>query len=480
MARAVGRIELPFTNGFYRSRSRPQSQQVCVNWQPNDNTAPTLNQSNLYASPGLSQVISGLSGIGRGSHSFNGVLYTVNGTNLYRIDRTVNPDGTESYLAVDVADIPGSGRVVMDSTAGEMVIVEPDVSAYSYNGTTLTNLYGVANVMTPIRDVIQINSFFLFCQSGTNWLFHSGLNQATVYSALDRWQVTQIPETIGLINYRGQAYVMGESTTVPFVGRGSNQFAFQVIPNGIIDCGLAGTHAKTLFRGSFVYLGSGVNAEQQVWIMTGSSPQPISTEPLDYIIQNESRESIESSFIMRHSQDGAEFICFRIGEYCFIYDLTAGRWHERRSRIPYGSDFVESPWRVNSITQIYNKVFVTDSADGIIGTIDDQSATEYGIELFRRIVTQPFLNMGIRQRVWAIEAYFDVGYGGNESLQMRWSDDGGFTWSNWLSRGLGGVGEYGRRVVFDRLGSFPNTRMLEFVYTGINPASFNKLMANVT
>jgi hypothetical protein len=480
MAKRIGRIELPFTDGFYLSRSKPQSSKICINWQPNDNTQATLSGSNLYASPGLSEVLDGLDGIGRGSHSFNGVLYTVNGEKLYRIDRTVNPDGGESYSPVEVADIPGSGRVIFASTAGQLVIVEPDIRAYVYDGATLTDLYGVANVMTPIRDVIQINSFFLFCQTGTNWLFHSALNDGKTYAALDRWQVTQIPETIGLINFRGQAYVMGEYSTVPFVGRASNQFAFQVIPNGIIDCGLAGTHAKTLFRGSFVFLGSGENAEQQVWLMSGAYPQTISTEPLDYLIQNESRESIQTSFMMRHSQDGAEFLCFRIGDYCFVYDLVVGRWHERRSRIPFGDDFLDTPWRVNSITQIYNKVFVTDSADSILGVIDDLSATEYGINLHRKVRTQPFMNMGIRQRVWAIEAYFDVGYSDEENLQLRWSDDGGFTWSNWISRPLGAVGEYGRRIVFDRLGAFPNTRMLEFVYTGINPASFNKLLANVT
>lgn len=480
MPSSIGRIELPFTNGFYKSRSRPQSSQVCVNWQPADSESPTLSNSNLFATPGLYEAVGDLDGIGRGSHSFNGVLYVVYGETLYKITRTDGPDGTDEYSRSSIAFIPGTGQVRMASTANQLVIVVPDVAAIFYDGTTIDDLHLKANFMSPVRDVIQINSYFLFCQSGTNWIFHSALNDGDTYSALDRWQVTQINETMGLIDYRGQAYVMGEHVTVPFAGRSSLQFAFQVIPNGIIDCGLAGVHAKTLFRGSYIFLGGGVNAEQQVWLMSGSSPVPISSEPLDYIVQNQHPDIVRSSLMMRHSQDGAELLCFRIGDYCFVYDLVAGRWHERRSRIPYGQSYIDAPWRVNSITQIYNKVFVTDSAEGVLGIIDDQTTTEYGINIFRRIVTQPFTSLGLRQRAWSLEAYFDVGYEEGDNLQLRYSDDGGFTWSDWVSRSLGAIGQYGRRVVFDRLGSFPNTRMLEFVYTGKNPATFNKLIANVT
>jgi hypothetical protein len=35
---------------------------------------------------------------------------------------------------------------------------------------------------------------------------------------------------------------------------------------------------------------------------------------------------------------------------------------------------------------------------------------------------------------------------------LRWSDDGGRTWSNQIFRALGAVGQYGTRVTFDGLG----------------------------
>lgn len=42
----------------------------------------------------------------------------------------------------------------------------------------------------------------------------------------------------------------------------------------------------------------------------------------------------------------------------------------------------------------------------------------------------------------------------NRKALLSYSDDGGHTWSNWRERSLGEVGEYRKRVRFNRLGAF--------------------------
>lgn len=37
-------------------------------------------------------------------------------------------------------------------------------------------------------------------------------------------------------------------------------------------------------------------------------------------------------------------------------------------------------------------------------------------------------------------------------INLRWSDDGGHTWSSYHQRSLGKIGEYSRRVIWRRLG----------------------------
>lgn len=484
MASKVGRIPLSFAGGFYQSRSRQLSSQICVNWYPNYPQAKTLNSENLFPTPGLKEVVDTTDGPTRGAWLLNKIPYFVSGSALYRIDRTVNADLSETFEAVNLGAIAGSGRVRMASNKTQLVIVVPGESAYIYTeGGSLAEIVD-ADFYGPVNDVVQIDSFFVFCKTGSNVIFHSALNDGASYDALDRWPVYQVPEVLGLMVYRNQLYAMGDSATVPFQNIGGLQFAFAPLANAVLDSGLAGVHAKTNFRGSFIYFGGGENAENAIWLYAGGAPQKISTEPLDTILQNMTAEQVEASFALRISHNGGEFASLTIGDRCFVYDLAASGqsgvpvWHERTSRLPVGSDVAEYPWRVTSIVQAYNRVFAGDSLDGRIGQIDDMTYTEYGEQIHRTVVTQPFMSVGETVTVPAIEAYFDVGNQSDDSLALSWSDDGGNTWSNPITRSLGAVGEYGRRIVFDRTGAFTNFRVLKFEYSGENPASFNKLMAN--
>lgn len=42
----------------------------------------------------------------------------------------------------------------------------------------------------------------------------------------------------------------------------------------------------------------------------------------------------------------------------------------------------------------------------------------------------------------------------DRKVMLRYSDDGGYMWSNWRERSLGEVGQYMKRVSFTRNGDF--------------------------
>lgn len=44
----------------------------------------------------------------------------------------------------------------------------------------------------------------------------------------------------------------------------------------------------------------------------------------------------------------------------------------------------------------------------------------------------------------------------NPTLQLRWSEDGGQTWGNWIEQSIGKMGEYNKLVQFQRLGQGRN------------------------
>ncbi len=63
----------------------------------------------------------------------------------------------------------------------------------------------------------------------------------------------------------------------------------------------------------------------------------------------------------------------------------------------------------------------------------------------------------------------------NPTLQLRYSDDNGNTWSSWLTANIGASGEYQEDVVFYRLGRSKN-RIFEFRCTDpVSTEIFNVL-----
>jgi hypothetical protein len=68
----------------------------------------------------------------------------------------------------------------------------------------------------------------------------------------------------------------------------------------------------------------------------------------------------------------------------------------------------------------------------------------------------------------------------NPQVMLRWSDDGGHTWSNEHWAGLGRVGEYDRRVVWRRLGMTLKLRDRVYEISGADPVKIAIMGAELT
>jgi hypothetical protein len=57
----------------------------------------------------------------------------------------------------------------------------------------------------------------------------------------------------------------------------------------------------------------------------------------------------------------------------------------------------------------------------------------------------------------------------NAQVMLRWSDDGGHTWSNEHWASMGKLGEYGKRVIWRRLGMTTKLRDRVYEVSGTDP-----------
>jgi hypothetical protein len=63
---------------------------------------------------------------------------------------------------------------------------------------------------------------------------------------------------------------------------------------------------------------------------------------------------------------------------------------------------------------------------------------------------------------------------------LRWSDDGGHTWSNEHWRSMGLVGQWGRRVIWRRLGMTLKLRDRVYEVSGTDPIKIAIMGAELT
>jgi hypothetical protein len=70
--------------------------------------------------------------------------------------------------------------------------------------------------------------------------------------------------------------------------------------------------------------------------------------------------------------------------------------------------------------------------------------------------------------------------GSDPQVMLRWSDDGGHTWSSehWLP--MGALGNYGLRVIWRRLGVTTQIRDRVYEISGTDPIKINILAAELT
>jgi hypothetical protein len=139
-------------------------------------------------------------------------------------------------------------------------------------------------------------------------------------------------------------------------------------------------------------------------------------------------------------------------------------------------------WRANCSVFFNGLHLVGDYESGAVYALDLNAFTDDGVPI-KRIRTTATTE-GLQNRLFYSALQVDmetgvgtaVGQGSDPKLMLRYSSDGGHTWSNEKIASAGKIGEYGARARFNRLGSGRN-RVWELSMT--DPVKFAVLGAVV-
>lgn len=458
---------LPIATGYYTSEILPLAAQTCSNWIPITPQAGALAEEALLHRKGLEQFVT-TSGQFRGDLVYDGDYFSINGTTLTKIET----DGTKTAIG---GSITGSGRLSIAQNDDYVVFVNNLGDGFYYNGSTVTPITDGDYLQSST--VVFIDGYFLFTELTGERFFVSTINDPSSFAALDRSTAELRPDPIiAAYVYNNLLHILGSETIEKYNNIGGVAFPFQRINGAANSVGCYSRFTPIEVGNSFTFIGGGKNEGAQVYLMNGNTPQVISTPAIDTSLQEFSVSELALAFSFVFEDSGQHIVGYtiesdRITDRTFCFNMTSGKWFELKS----GS----SAFRARSVTRVYGKFLVGDDTNQV-GQFTE-TRTDYGDPIFLEKASQPFLSQdGEEYRIGKIEAWFQAGTGDattNPQVMMDFSDDLGRTWSNETWRGIGKVGEYGKRSVWRKQGLITRNRVYRFKASDPFVFNFMKLTA---
>jgi hypothetical protein len=394
------------------------------------------------------------------------VAFVVSGSQLYKIDT--------SYNATLLGTVSSSTGPVSMADNGTQLFVACDPDGYIYNNAT--------NVFAQITDpdfpganiVGYLDGYFVFTEPNSQRVWITSLLDGTSVDPLDFASAEGSPDgLVSLIVDHREVWLYGTNSVEVWYNSGASDFPLQRIQGAFNEIGCAAPHSVAKMDNGLFWLGSDARGRGIVYRANGYNGQRISTHAVEWQIQ--SYGDISNAIAYTYQQDGHSFyvLTFPTAGKTWVYDVATQAWHERAS----GNDN-QYRHRSNCQMTFANEIVVGDFENGNLYAFDmtvyaDNGAIQKWLRSWRALppgqntlkrTTQHSLQLDCESGVGLI-----TGQGSNPQVMLRWSDDGGNTWSNEHWSSMGGIGEYNRRVFWRRLGMTLKLRDRVYEISGTDP-----------
>lgn len=208
-------------------------------------------------------------------------------------------------------------------------------------------------------------------------------------------------------------------------------------------------------------------------VSRGGQPTPVGTYAIDAQIDAVAASAgVSDAEVLLYDQGGhvSANLSLQRGQaadptkpYTYSYDISGQVWTKRgfwnRTTGSWGL------WAPRVHVLAYGKHIVGDRTSGTLWILDPTVATDTdgnGIRRLRR--TPAYINEHKREPISRVELLMDVGLAGqgiDPQMMMRVSTDGGRTWGDLRTCGIGTVGDYRKSVYWQQIGANP-TDVFEF------------------
>ena len=472
------RNENPFLGAAYVARSPNLADNRLVNLYaegvPND--AGGKDVAGFFRCPGVDvlETLTGQTGaLVRGLWVLKDYCFAVCGSGFFRVDSDFN-----STL---VGSVSGDGMVSMDDNGTQLFVAcNPDGYIYDYDAETLTQITD-PDFLGAVT-VGYLAGSFLYNVPDSQVVQYTAINDGTDIDALDFFSVEGLPDYVRAVFIdHGEAWMFGDVSIQIYAASDSTDNPYQNIQGAFIEQGCAAAFSIAKLDNSLFWLGKNKQGQGVVYRANGYIPVPVSTRAIEYAISQ--WPSLSDAIAYSYLQDGHGFYVLTSpsGDETWAYDVTTGWWHQRAYLDP---DTGELQRHRSTCHALFNGVHVVGyNGEGLTNSgkllelslevYDDDGASQKWLRSWRALPT----GQNQLQRTFQHQLQIDgqtgtglaTGQGDDPTVLLRWSDDGGHTWSNYHVLYVGQIGATGTRVIARRLGSTEKLRDRVYELSGTDP-----------
>ena len=333
-------------------------------------------------------------------------------------------------------------------------------------GLNFTQLPDTDGAFTGGNTVDIVDNYFVYNRPSTQQWGSSNL-LSPISNSLAFASKDGAPDNlVSLIVDHREVYLLGEASSEVWVDVGAYPFPFQRIPGTSTQHGIAAQFSMARFGDSFAYVSRNNRGQGVIVQMNGYRPQRISTHAVEQTLVN---KYIDDAIAWTYQLEGHEVyvVSFPTINITWAYDATSQMWHKW---LYCDNTNTYSRHRGNCSASFQGLVLVGDYANGILYELDPSNYTDNGQNI-RRLRRCPHLVSDLQREFFdELQIQFQPGVGNandpaaDPQAMLRWSNDGGSTWSKeyWVS--IGKIGRYRNRAIWRRLGT-ARDRLFEVVVT---------------
>lgn len=420
------------------------------------------------------------------AHQTNGSdFYVVSGSEFYKVTGLT---ATPTLLGT----VTGTGPVsIADNGTQIFLACNPD--GFIYNEVT--------NVFAQITDsdfpgavtVGYLDGYFVFNEPDSQRVWVTELLDGTSVNPLDFASAEGSPDgLVGLIVDHREAWLFGTDSVEVWYDAGAADFPLQRIQGAFNEIGCVAAFSIAKLDNGLFWLGTDARGQGIVYRANGYTGVRVSTHAIEYAIAQYG--NISDAVAYTYQQEGHAFyvLTFPAANATWVYDVATQAWHERAGWNTATGEFTRH--RSNCQCNFGGNTVVGDYENGNIYTLSlnvyaDNGGIQKWLRSWRALPTgqnnlkrtaQHSLQLdcesgtGLNGSMISEAIYLQteddqylitesgnyliseettpITQGSDPEIMLRWSDDGGHTWSNEHLSKMGKIGEYYRRVFWRRLG----------------------------